>query len=175
MAKVFIFIIIFYNQTSFKKSESRSLINLMSMVWSLFSWSEIFCILKVCLPGTGNDLCHFGCYCGIGQKVWCQLFHRYFYVSAELFWYHNNILDIEILFLWFQPHPPQNDIDQHCKDHDQCWENMITIKNWSNGVREHYQWDLINGKVNLMKIDKILTAYIYKLHSIAQFVLAFKI
>lgn len=51
------------------KSESRSVINLMSMVWSQFSWSEIFCILKVCLPGTGNDLCHYGCYCGIGQKV----------------------------------------------------------------------------------------------------------
>ena len=41
----------------------------MSMVWSQFSWSESFCLLKTCLPGTGNDMCHYGCYCGLGHTV----------------------------------------------------------------------------------------------------------
>jgi len=55
------------NQHSNKSLESRSVFNLMRMVWSQFSWSELFCLLKTCLPGTGNDMCHYGCYCGLGD------------------------------------------------------------------------------------------------------------
>jgi len=56
------------NQYSNKLIESRSVLNLISMVWKKFRWSELFCLLKTCLPGTGNDLCHYGCYCGLGQQ-----------------------------------------------------------------------------------------------------------
>ena len=62
----------FCNQTNWysnKLIERMSVPNLVSMVWSQFSWSELFCLFKTCLPGTGNDFCHYGCWCGLGNQV----------------------------------------------------------------------------------------------------------
>ena len=53
---------------------NRSLYNIMSMLWHHLSWSQYFCLLGLCLFGSGEDWCRYGCYCGKGSKV--EIIHK---------------------------------------------------------------------------------------------------
>ena len=122
------------------------------MFWHFFSWSQFLCVLEICLLGSGNDWCHYGCYCGLGEKV-CRIRYLKNFETLNLklaHWHFYFILFFRSQHMNLKctkPVNPQDNIDAICSTHDSCWEAVKNEKNCSYGLWEHYNWDFTDGEV----------------------------
>ena len=49
---------------------SRSTSNMISMFYHYFSWSQLWCISKLCVLGANpNGWCRYGCHCGVSSSM----------------------------------------------------------------------------------------------------------